>query len=177
MSCPELASILYSGSSSLVFEKWLLHPDLLELFCGGPQSHPRPFVPHEFCRKVSDTLHNPVHLGVHSSQALIGDCFVWSWMRSVIASWYCSCLSCQASKIQTHIHSLVLQIFVPEDAFTHMDIVGPLPMFCGYTYLLTAVDHSTHWPSLSFIFGEKCAYTLCLGWVTWFGAPLHLMLD
>lgn len=62
----------------------------------------------------------------------------------------------------------------------HVDIVGPLPLSHGYTYLFTIVDRFTRWPEaipLSDISTQACARALITHWIARFGLPSHMSSD
>lgn len=99
-----------------------------------------------------------------------------------VGPWARLCISCQKSKIQTHIHSSAPQIPVLTRSFSHLhaDLVGPLPVSVGSNYLFTKVDRTTKWLEiipLSSIFAASCAQALLSGWVSRFGVPSVLTSD
>ncbi|XP_076064959.1 uncharacterized protein LOC143039000 [Oratosquilla oratoria] len=62
----------------------------------------------------------------------------------------------------------------------HIDIVGPLPFFNGYCYILTCVDRFTRWAEaapLVDINTDSVAHTLINTWISRFGVPLRLNSD
>lgn len=62
----------------------------------------------------------------------------------------------------------------------HVDIVGPLPPFKGYTYLLTSIDHFTHWPEevpITNILAEKVAQAFVSTWISRFGVQSTITID
>lgn len=79
--------------------------------------------PPDTCCQVFHLLHFLSHTG------LVGDQFVWFRMCGDIAQLWCTCQSCQATKIHHHHHSPVSVIPVPDNPFSHihMDFVSPLP--------------------------------------------------
>jgi cleavage and polyadenylation specificity factor subunit 1 len=152
------------------------------LLCDVSQGTPRPIVPPTFRRKVFDLMHNLAHPGVKSTQSLISRSFVWHRMKADIASWCRTCISCQSSKIHRHARAPVQPIPIPDRPFSHVhvDIVGPLPTSHGHTHLLTIVDRTTRWPEaipLASTTAEDCARAFLHGWVSRFGAPLHITSD
>ena len=86
-------------------------------------------------------------------------------------------------KIQRLYRRPVEAIQVPPRRFTHVthvDIVGPLPTFRGYTYLLTILDRTTRWPDvvpLQDITAASCARAFMTGWVARFGVLLQMTSD
>ena len=69
-------------------------------------------------------------------------------MRRDIAEKCRTCISCQQTKIIQHQVTPLQHFKTPDARFSHVhvDIVGPLPDFSGYKYLLTVVDRFTRWP-------------------------------
>lgn len=62
----------------------------------------------------------------------------------------------------------------------NIDLVGPLPVSQGYTYLLTIVDRFTRWPEaipLSATDALSCARAFVASWVARFGVPLDMTSD
>jgi len=99
-----------------------------------------------------------------------------------ITLWTRLCLSCQQSKIQTHIRSPVVAIPVPTRRFSHVhiDIVGPLPSSHRFQYLLTLIDRMSRWPEvapLTSISTESCVRAFISTWVARFSVPAILTSD
>ena len=63
---------------------------------------PRPYIPATFRRLVFDQFHNPSHPGIHATQCLITERFVWPGINTDIRQWTKSCLPCQRAKVQRH---------------------------------------------------------------------------
>nr|VZH98177.1 unnamed protein product [Spirometra erinaceieuropaei] len=62
----------------------------------------------------------------------------------------------------------------------HLDVVGPLPPFNGYTHLLTCVDRYTRWPEaipLPNVQAETIVKAFVIRWVAIFGAPSMITTD
>ncbi|MFN9982364.1 MAG: DDE-type integrase/transposase/recombinase, partial [bacterium] len=62
----------------------------------------------------------------------------------------------------------------------HVDLVGPLPISSGFTYLFTVVDRTTRWPEaipLAGISAAECAAALFSGWIQRFGLPAYITSD
>ena len=71
---------------------------------------------------------------------------------------------------------------IPEKRFSHIniDIIGLLPIFSGFTYLLTIVDRNTRWPEaipLRGITTPKRVHALITGWIACFGVPGDISSD
>ncbi|KAG8192440.1 hypothetical protein JTE90_017970 [Oedothorax gibbosus] len=56
-----------------------------------------------------------------------------------IDEWCKACLECQKNKIHRHTKSAIGDYPLPSCRFSHInvDVVGPLPTSCGFSYVLT----------------------------------------
>ncbi|GFO47472.1 Pol polyprotein [Plakobranchus ocellatus] len=113
---------------------------------------------------------------------LVSQRFVWHGLKKLVKRWSQECLACQRSKIQTHVHSPVLNIPVPSRRFSHLhiDLVGPLPPSEGFTHLLTIIDRTSRWPEVIPLSGTSstdCAKALIRNWISRFGVPLDITSD
>ena len=143
---------------------------------------PRPLVPGSLQKPLFLQLHGLSHPGVRASSRLNSKHFVWKNISEDVGLWANSCISCQKSKIQTHICSSAPQIPVLTRSFSHLhvDLVGPLPVSVGFNYLFTMVDRTTKWLEiipLSLIFAASFAQALLSGWVSRFGVQSVLTSD
>ena len=102
----------------------------------------RLFVPEKLRRQVFDALHCISHPGARAIQKLIATRFVWPNMNKDIRAWARSCLHCQRSKVSRHNRSPIRTFRMPDARFSHLhlDLIGPLSISRGCTYLLTCVD-------------------------------------
>ena len=150
-----------------------------DLICDDSTESLRPLVPEVLLKPLFLALHNVSHPGVRGSRRLVSARFVWPGLSRDVGLWARSCLRCQQSKIQTHVKTSVPAILVPSRRFSqvHIDIVGPLPSSQGYSYLLTMINRTTHWPEavpLSSISTESCVRAFISTWVSSFGVPSTL---
>lgn len=179
-TCIDLQHVRNS-KTGLCAQDCTLDASLPPIACDTSRSHPRPFIP-SLRRVVFYSLHGIALPGVRGTQAMIGDCYVWPHMRKDISTWCRQCIRCQAAKVHTHVHAPVHTIPTPDVAFSHVhiNIVGPLPPSRGFSYILTVVDRTTHWPAAIPLVGvtaDECAHAFCLHWVAEFGIPLHITSD
>ncbi|GFO47331.1 Pol polyprotein [Plakobranchus ocellatus] len=152
------------------------------LLCDVSTGHPRPLVPRGFQRHVFATIHNLAHPGKKATVKLVSQRFVWHGLKKQVNQWTKECLSCQQSKIQSHVHSPVAKIPVPAKRFSHLhiDLVGPLPPSEGFSHLLTIIDRTTRWPEAIPLSGTSttdCARALIRHWISRFGVPLDITSD
>ena len=143
---------------------------------------PRPLVPRSFQRQVFETIHNLAHPSRKSTVKLVSQKFVWHGLKKQVSQWTQECLACQKSKIQSYVHSPVINIPVPSKRFSHLhiDLVGPLPPSEGFSHLLTIIDRITRWPEavpLRSTSTTDCARALIRHWISRFGVPLDLTSD
>ena len=71
---------------------------------------------------------------------------------------------------------LLQQIPVPGRRFSHIhvDLIGPLPQSCGYTFLFTIIERTSRWPETIPIQSttvEESANILLCFWIPTFGVP------
>ena len=119
-----------------------------KIICDISTEVPRPFIPDQFRHTVFDSLHSLSDPSIRTTLKLITNCYVWPNMNSDVHKWARSCLSCQQSKVQRHIKAPLATFATPDARFNqvYIDIVGPLPPSQGFTYILTCINHFTHWP-------------------------------
>lgn len=181
-NCPELKSLCFSQSCSLQLQECTLTSHHQPIWCDISMDHPRPFLPVSLCHTACNALHQLSHLGVRGSQLLIYKLLVWPHMHRTVTRWTRKIPSCQVTKIHQHIGAPVEQIPMPDTAFTHVhvDLVGPLPLPCSLTFLLTVFDRTTLWLEaypLLCISAQECAKVFMLGWMLHSGIPLDLTSD
>ena len=143
---------------------------------------PRPVIPESLQRKVFDTIHSLGHLGVKATQKTISSSYVWPNMSKDIAAWISTCMPCQKAKIMRHNHSPFQKLPSSSGKFqdVHVDIVGPLPISSGYSYILTCVDRFSRWPAaipMKGISAKECATSFIQGWMQYYGTPVNLVTD
>ncbi|GFR84974.1 Pol polyprotein [Elysia marginata] len=83
------------------------------LLCDVYTGIARPLVPRSFQRQVFDIIHNLAHPSRKSTVKLISQKFVWHGLKKQVNQWTKECFACQKFKIQTHVHSPVVNIPVP----------------------------------------------------------------
>ena len=90
------------------------------------------------------------HPGIHATQRLINQCYVWLKVNLDIRKWAHSCLRCQHSKIHKHTVTPfailpLLMLNLTSSMLTY--VVGPfIPPSQVCCYLLTCEDHFTRSP-------------------------------
>ena len=142
----------------------------------------QPLVPEAFRKQVFETLHSFSYPGIKHSRELISWRFVWPGMNHDIKHWCKACIPCQQSKVGVHTKS-PFQRFEPVSskfAHVHVDIVGPLPPSKGFRYILTIVDHFSHWPeaiSLPDITAQSVVDAFVLHFVGRYGASETITTD
>nr|VZI08545.1 unnamed protein product [Spirometra erinaceieuropaei] len=146
------------------------------ILCDVSTPSHRPFVPPSLRRKVFSSLHNLSHPGSRATDKLVSDRFVWPGMHKDLKAWTRACIACQRSKVQRHNKAPIGTFPGPGSRFSHvhLDIVGPLPLSNGCSYLLTCVDRFTRWPEaipLPDIAAPTVVKAFLSRWVAIFGAP------
>jgi hypothetical protein len=153
------------------------------ILCDVLLARPRPILPPgPFRRRVFDAMHELSHPGVKAMQTLVGARYVWHGLRRDVAQWTRQCLPCQRSKVTTHIKAPLEEYTPPSGRFAlvNIDLVGPMALSNGFTYVLTAVDRFTRWP-ITIPIPDKAATTVARaflwGWVANFGMPTDVSSD
>ena len=168
--------------TSLQIQPFQIDNSATPLLCDVSTGHPRPLVPNRFQRQVFEAIHNLAHPGRKSTVRLVSQKFVWHGLKKQVNQWAKECLACQTSKIQSHVHTPVINIPVPSKRFSHIhiDIVGPLPPSEWFSHILTIIDRTTRWPEvipLSNTSTTECARALIRHWISRFGTPLDMSSD
>ncbi|BHF83082.1 hypothetical protein SprV_0802622400 [Sparganum proliferum] len=152
------------------------------ILCDVSTPSHRPFVPPSLRRKVFSSLHNLSHPGNRATDKLASDRFVWPGMHKDLKAWTRTCLGCQRNKVQRHNKAPIGTFPTPDERFSHihLDIVGPLPLSNGCSYLLTCVDRFTRWPEaipLPDVAAPTVVKAFLSRWVAIFGAPSIITTD
>nr|VZI49519.1 unnamed protein product [Spirometra erinaceieuropaei] len=152
------------------------------ILCDVSTPSHRPFVPPSLRRKVFSSLRNLSHPGSRATDKLVSDRFVWPGMHNDLKAWTRACIGSQRNKVRRH-NKTPIGIFPTPDArfsHIHLDIVGPLPLSNGCSYLLTCVDRFTRWPEaipLPDVAAPTVVKAFLSRWVAIFGAPSIITTD
>ena len=127
-------------------------------------------------------LHALSHPGVRASQELVGQRFVWFGMRSDIRTFVQRCIKCQQAKVLRHNRAPLHSFKAPKKIFLHIhvDIVGPIPVSRGYSYLLSIICCFTRHVELvplRDVTATECANAFLLHWDGRFGCPTQMTSD
>ena len=152
------------------------------MFCDVSTGTARPIVPKSWTCTVFNTIHNLSHAGTKPTLRAISQRYVWYNMRREIRKRCKECHQCQSSKINVHTKGPLIHRLPPTSRFQsiHVDLVGPLPVSNGMTYIFTIVDRFTRWPDalpLPNSVTSTCASALLLHWVARFGVPDEITSD
>ncbi|BHF83361.1 hypothetical protein SprV_0902650300 [Sparganum proliferum] len=140
------------------------------------------FVPPSLRLKVFSSLHKLSHPGSRATDKPVSDRFLWPGMHKDLKAWTRACIACQRSKIQRHNKAPIGTFPGPGAKVSHvpLDIVGPLPLSNGCSYLLTCVDRFTWWPKaipLPDIAAPTVVKAFLSRWVAIFGGPSTITTD
>ena len=152
------------------------------ILCDTSTGKPRPVIPQTWTRKIFDAVHGLSHAGSRPTQRAISARFVWHGMKKDIQKWCRECEPCQMSKISRHTKSPLVTPDPPAARFAdlHVDLVGPLPLSEGMSYLFTIIDRFTRWPEAIPIPDSKtetCAKAFIRHWLARFGVPTSMVSD
>ena len=152
------------------------------VWCDVSTGVPRPVLPTSWTQRVFNSIHGLSHAGPRPTQNAICQRFVWHGMKRDIRKWCRECHACQSSKFHRHTQAPLQQRPPPDGRFRslHVDLVGPLPVSQGMTYLFTIIDRFTRWPEVIPIpdaQASTCATALLFHWIARFGIPEDITSD
>ena len=112
----------------------------------------------------------------------MSDRFVWPLMKVDIRLWAKACVPCQKANVGRHTRSPFGSFLSPDERFArvHVNMIGPLPLCEGQSYLLTCVDRFSHWCeafSMPDIITYTTAKTFVAGWISCFGVQAVITTD
>ena len=141
-----------------------------------------PLVPESWVERVFACVHGNSHAGGKATLREVSRRFVWRGMGADVLRLARCCQACLASKVSKHIHAPLVQRPVPQEWFSslHVDLVGPLPVSEGFSYLFTVIDRTTRWVEaipLQDITAASCASALIRNWICRFGDPTDITSD
>ena len=169
ISCLVLADLPIPGTSTT-------------LHCDTTIGVARPIVTLAWHRVVFDTIHGLAHPGIRMSRKLVAARFVWHGMNKQVGIWAKTCVPCQRSKVYRHVTAPMQHGHLPDHRFQriHVDIVGPLPISQGKSYLFTIIDRYTRWPEaipMADATASSCAFALLSQHIARFGVPEDVTSD
>ena len=127
-------------------------------------------------------MHGLSHPGIRATRVLLTTKFVWPGVSKQVGAWAKTCVRCQTSKVQRHTVAPLQPFAAPQRRFDHIhiDLVGPLPLSNGCSYLFTVVDRFTRWPEAIPLVEQStqaCARALRIHWIAHFGVPVTITSD
>ena len=132
--------------------------------------------------EVFKQLHNIRHGGIKASRNMIGQRYLWPFMKSDIKNWVEHCVICQKSKITRHNRAEMSSVEKKSQKFecVHEDLVGPLPECDNMKYILTMVDSFSGWTEMIPLpnkNSETVAKNFYLHWIARYGIPRTVKSD
>ena len=181
-SDPEVLNLIADKNHSLKLEPAPLPDSDLILWGDMSTGTFRPLIPKKYRASIFDCVHNLAHPGIKASQQLVSERFVWPRMKTDVRNFVKSCIACQKAKVLRHNMAPLQRFSIPDQRFQHihLDLVGPLPVSQGFSYLLTVIDRYTRHTEcipLKDTTAETCANAFVLNWVARFGCPETLTTD
>ncbi|XP_066978930.1 uncharacterized protein [Macrobrachium rosenbergii] len=127
-------------------------------------------------------IHDLSHPSGGTTAHLMTNKFIWHSINKDVHCWARNCIACQTSKTSRHTESEIGEFPQPRRRFSHMhvDVVGPPPQSGGARYLLTIIDHSTHWPKATPMVEASttsCAEALLSSWISRFRVTDSITTD
>ena len=141
----------------------------------------RPILPEDLRRQAFEVVHCLHHPGSSATYALLRTKVVWPSMRHDVKLWVAQCVQCQQNKVSRHVKPPIMH-FPTGNRFDviHLDLVGPLPIDHGFSYLLTIIDRKTRWMEaipLKSISADIVAFAIIAEWVSRYGVPRTIITD
>lgn len=172
----------HTAISGLVLEDVPLEGSDTTILCDTSTGAPRPIVPLAWRQTVFHAINGLAHPGIRATRKMIAARFIWHGLHKQVGTWVRACIPCQKAKVHRHVVAPLEHGQLPDRRFQriHVDIVGPLPMSQGHSYLFTVVYRYTRWPEaipMADATAVSCARALLSQHIARFGVPTDITSD
>jgi cleavage and polyadenylation specificity factor subunit 1 len=177
----EVKEMLRAGYRNFNIQKVKKQPNFEVVCVVCEDGSERPIVPKPLRYKLFQQLHELAHPGARASIRLLQRRFFWPKMQSDVKAWVRACQHCQKAKVQRHTVSPPGH-FPPSARFRHVhtDIVGPMEMCAGFSYVCTFIDRETKWIEavpVRNVEAETVAKAFFNVWISRYGVPEYVTTD
>ena len=179
-TCPEVKDILLGRHSPRNRFKFIVFKGQ-KLLC-ETSTKIRPFLPEKLRQEILQNLHSLDHAGQKEMVYRTSKNYFWPKLSKDVSKFVKTCHPCQTVKPAKTINPKAKIFKVPDTRFSHLhtDVVGPLPVSEGMSYILTILCRKTKWVEcipLPAATSLNCCNGFIRGWLQRYGCPQEIICD